>query len=206
MTDEIDLDWVKERDKVASEWATIERSTIEVLAENRRSTISSQSPSECEPPKSFQNIWGRLLSDDQTQEKIIAAELINKAENRKSTINRYRICRLSRRPICKLKNTNLQEERLSIIALTLTKYSETNPTHWDMLISIYKLIVLDGNRSNITRYGKHWESIGFQGDDPATDLRGVGIFGLCQLLFLVSNGVPIGGCWNKLDSNDHRTT
>lgn len=27
------------------------------------------------------------------------------------------------------------------------------------------------------------------GDDPATDLRGVGIFGMCQLLFLFSNGL-----------------
>lgn len=39
------------------------------------------------------------------------------------------------------------------------------------------------------RYGLHWEKIGFQGTDPATDLRGVGILGLCQLLFLVSNGL-----------------
>ncbi|KAL0230465.1 hypothetical protein PCE1_004024 [Barthelona sp. PCE] len=29
----------------------------------------------------------------------------------------------------------------------------------------------------------NWESIGFQGDDPATDFRGVGIFGLLQLFF-----------------------
>ena len=25
------------------------------------------------------------------------------------------------------------------------------------------------------RYGGHWEEIGFQGTDPATDLRGVGM-------------------------------
>ena len=32
------------------------------------------------------------------------------------------------------------------------------------------------------RIGEHWQVIGFQGSDPATDLRGVGIFGLFLLL------------------------
>lgn len=34
------------------------------------------------------------------------------------------------------------------------------------------------------RYGSHWESIGFQGNDPATDLRGVGFLGLIQAVYL----------------------
>lgn len=34
------------------------------------------------------------------------------------------------------------------------------------------------------RYGHHWGDVGFQGDDPATDLRGVGMLGLLQLLYL----------------------
>jgi hypothetical protein len=36
----------------------------------------------------------------------------------------------------------------------------------------------------VPRFGHHWGSIGFQGDDPATDLRGVGMLGLLQLLYL----------------------
>ena len=32
----------------------------------------------------------------------------------------------------------------------------------------------------------HWESIGFQGNDPATDLRGAGILALLQLLHFSS--------------------
>lgn len=32
------------------------------------------------------------------------------------------------------------------------------------------------------RIGEHWQLIGFQGSDPATDLRGVGIFGLFLIL------------------------
>lgn len=36
--------------------------------------------------------------------------------------------------------------------------------------------------SAVPRYGAHWEQIGFQGNDPATDLRGVGLLGLLCLL------------------------
>ena len=37
------------------------------------------------------------------------------------------------------------------------------------------------------RFGHHWDRLGFQGADPATDLRSMGIFGLLQLLFLACN-------------------
>lgn len=32
------------------------------------------------------------------------------------------------------------------------------------------------------RIGSHWTDLGFQGDDPATDLRGGGMFALRQLV------------------------
>lgn len=34
------------------------------------------------------------------------------------------------------------------------------------------------------RYGSHWADVGFQGNDPATDLRSCGVLGLVQLLHL----------------------
>ena len=34
------------------------------------------------------------------------------------------------------------------------------------------------------RYGEHWALMGFQGSDPATDLRGAGMLGLLHLLCL----------------------
>ena len=33
-----------------------------------------------------------------------------------------------------------------------------------------------------TRRTKQWQSIGFQGDDPQTDFRGMGVLGLENLL------------------------
>ena len=34
--------------------------------------------------------------------------------------------------------------------------------------------------------GPHWQRLGFQGDDPATDFRGMGVLGLHQLLYLAT--------------------
>jgi hypothetical protein len=41
-----------------------------------------------------------------------------------------------------------------------------------------------GASQPVPRFGQHWGAVGFQGDDPATDLRGVGMLGLLQLLYL----------------------
>ena len=52
-----------------------------------------------------------------------------------------------------------------------------------MLQTIYRLF--SGDRLSCSRYGSHWMELGFQGEDPMTDLRGSGIFGLLQLLHFV---------------------
>lgn len=63
-------------------------------------------------------------------------------------------------------------------------YEDGNETHFQILLTLFKQ--LTGDRLDCPRYGSHWEQIGFQGNDPATDLRGVGMLGLLHPLFLVS--------------------
>ena len=48
--------------------------------------------------------------------------------------------------------------------------------------------------------GPHWQRLGFQGDDPATDFRGMGVLGLHQLLYLATHHpecTPIRTCRNR---------
>ena len=52
-----------------------------------------------------------------------------------------------------------------------------------MLRTIYRQ--LTSTTVDCPRYGSHWETIGFQGTDPSTDLRGVGILGLVQQYCLI---------------------
>ena len=160
---------------------------------------------------SFQSIWTKLSAQDLIQSKKEAYEIIDKttklaSESGYSLVKIPRaVCgfigrRTSSCPIrrCPLLN----EEQLLIVAMSKVPYSDKNPLHWELLNSIYRHIIVDA-QSGVPRYGTHWEKIGFQGTDPATDLRGVGLLGLCQLLFLVSNGLTHQMIIQLLDlSND----
>ena len=57
-----------------------------------------------------------------------------------------------------------------------------DPLHLAMLRTIYRQ--LTSTRVDCPRYGEHWEAIGFQGTDPSTDLRGVGVLGLVTATYL----------------------
>lgn len=51
-----------------------------------------------------------------------------------------------------------------------------------------KTIYVKLTSSNICqRYGPHWEQVGFQGNDPSTDLRGCGILSLLLLIFMLES-------------------
>jgi guanylate kinase len=77
----------------------------------------------------------------------------------------------------------LRDERNLIFAIALCKFSDQNPLHMSALLTIYRY--LTRKSTPCPRYGPHWEDIGFQGNDPVDDLRGVGMLGLMQLLWFV---------------------
>lgn len=65
--------------------------------------------------------------------------------------------------------------------LRKTPYSTDNPEHEQLLLKLWNLLMprepLDA------RVTKQWQEIGFQGDDPKTDFRGMGILGLENLVY-----------------------
>lgn len=79
---------------------------------------------------------------------------------------------------------SLASERDQILAYSKVSFQNDNELHFDILRSIF--IKLTGNY-NCPRYGSHWEIIGFQGKDPAMDLRGAGMLGLLQILAFVTS-------------------
>ncbi|XP_077574396.1 ELMO domain-containing protein 2 [Stigmatopora nigra] len=56
-----------------------------------------------------------------------------------------------------------------------------NPQHEAMLLKLWELL-MPGIKLE-SRVTKQWGDIGFQGDDPKTDFRGMGMLGLTNLLF-----------------------
>lgn len=62
-----------------------------------------------------------------------------------------------------------------------SKFSSDNVDHEVKLNKLWQLYNADRELPN--RVGHHWTEIGFQGDDPATDFRGMGLLGLDQLIY-----------------------
>ncbi|XP_025925128.1 ELMO domain-containing protein 1 isoform X4 [Apteryx rowi] len=60
-------------------------------------------------------------------------------------------------------------------------YDSENPQHEEMLLKLWKC--LKPNSPLKARISKQWCEIGFQGDDPKTDFRGMGLLGLYNLVY-----------------------
>lgn len=56
--------------------------------------------------------------------------------------------------------------------------------HLRMLQTVYSQLTGD-KLHGAARMGDHWEKIGFQGGDPSTDLRDLGMFSVLQMVYLV---------------------
>jgi hypothetical protein len=84
----------------------------------------------------------------------------------------------------KLRPKALENEKETFFAIAKIPLNNENSLHQQMLLTLYSTLL----KTNLEcpRFGPHWESIGFQGNDPATDLRGVGMLGLLQHLYFIN--------------------
>ena len=78
----------------------------------------------------------------------------------------------------------LRHERDMIFAIALCKFDDHNQLHMRSLATVHRRL-MGGKTTSCSRFGKHWEDIGFQGSDPIDDLRGVGMLGIVQLVWLL---------------------
>jgi len=67
---------------------------------------------------------------------------------------------------------------------SLQTYDKNDEKHEKLLMELWNLCHQGKLENRIT---SQWKSIGFQGTDPATDFRGVGVFGLWNLVFFARN-------------------
>ncbi|CAG8465132.1 17379_t:CDS:10 [Acaulospora morrowiae] len=68
-----------------------------------------------------------------------------------------------------------------ISAIAQTKFDSSKKTHEKKLLELWDLLMPDETLEN--RYSEQWVKIGFQGKDPSTDFRGMGILGLDDLIY-----------------------
>ncbi|TPX68507.1 hypothetical protein SpCBS45565_g03074 [Spizellomyces sp. 'palustris'] len=68
---------------------------------------------------------------------------------------------------------------IQLNARAATKYDPTNRSHERKLLELWELM-MPGEKL-ASRFSDQWQKIGFQGKDPATDFRGMGMLGLDNL-------------------------
>jgi len=79
-----------------------------------------------------------------------------------------------------MPSSNHRESVIRVQLLALSKVQLTSDQDAFLLEAIWKML-----KSNpFNRYGQHWVEIGFQGRDPATDLRSTGVLSLLMMYML----------------------
>ncbi|XP_055923995.1 ELMO domain-containing protein 2 [Eupeodes corollae] len=72
---------------------------------------------------------------------------------------------------------------IAVERLRSEQYDAENPDHEAKLLNLWDELMPDTPLE--ARITKQWQEIGFQGDDPKTDFRGMGMLGLENLLYFV---------------------
>jgi hypothetical protein len=76
----------------------------------------------------------------------------------------------------------LQQALRQLQGLARLPFDDGDARHLALLQAVHAAYT--GGAAPAPRYGPHWDALGFQGSDPATDLRGCGMLGLLHLLAL----------------------
>ncbi|XP_077381729.1 ELMO domain-containing protein 2 [Festucalex cinctus] len=80
-----------------------------------------------------------------------------------------------------LQITGYKSLYVSVENVRKEAFCPENPQHESMLLKLWELLMPRVKLQS--RVTKQWGDIGFQGDDPKTDFRGMGMLGLTNLLF-----------------------
>ncbi|CAI4221036.1 unnamed protein product [Auanema sp. JU1783] len=192
--------WREEREKVLDEWSEIElkfRSGTPIRIEITQGSVDdcmddiiSDQPISWDSGIPDDSLISRVLNDDYQLEKESLTGL--------KTADEFSMNKLMLRCICKpsssassLQTEQLKDERILLIAMSKKEYSSQNANHWQLLREFYRStasLALDDPllANECPHMGSHWQIVGFQGTNPSTDLRGVGLLGLVQLYCLTN--------------------
>ncbi|KPP71735.1 ELMO domain-containing protein 2-like [Scleropages formosus] len=83
--------------------------------------------------------------------------------------------------VCIFQITGYKKLYNSVENLRKEVFDSENKAHEDMLLKLWNL--LKPSVKLESRITKQWGDVGFQGDDPKTDFRGMGMLGLTNLVF-----------------------
>ncbi|KAM6972378.1 ELMO domain-containing protein 2 [Aplochiton taeniatus] len=87
--------------------------------------------------------------------------------------------------MCLVQITGFRNLYSSVEELRKEVFDSDKAKHEEMLLKLWELLMPTVKLES--RVTKQWGDIGFQGDDPKTDFRGMGMLGLTNLVFFSEN-------------------
>uniref|UniRef100_A0A2K6F832 ELMO domain containing 3 n=1 Tax=Propithecus coquereli TaxID=379532 RepID=A0A2K6F832_PROCO len=152
--------------RAQEEWEAVE--TIQPQTESRASSAQA----------------GQLISFSEALQHFQTVDLSSFKKRIQPTIRRTGLAALRHFLFGPPKlHQGLWEERDFLLTIAQCGLDSQDPMHGRVLQTIYKK--LTGSKFDCALHGDHWEDLGFQGANPATDLRGAGFLALLHLLYLV---------------------
>lgn len=127
--------------------------------------------------KSKNQSWKRILTDDRLTIEEAVDEII-RSNRRVSSVSMNLTASLEQ-----IYGYNLLVGEAE--SLRRTPYSSDDNNHEKLLLTLWTLLKPDVLLSS--RITKQWTEIGFQGSDPMTDFRGMGILALHNLVYFVTH-------------------
>lgn len=91
--------------------------------------------------------------------------------------------------ICFLQIYGYKDLVQEIESLRTISYDSQNLEHEKKLLQLWE--ALNPSYPLTARISKQWSEIGFQGEDPMTDFRGMGILGLDNLIYFATNHTKV---------------
>jgi len=83
--------------------------------------------------------------------------------------------------VCLRQIWGYKKLKVEVESLRAESFDSDNLSHEQDLVALWALLQPD--KPLVTRVTKQWQDIGFQGEDPKTDFRGMGILSLFNLLY-----------------------
>jgi hypothetical protein len=102
----------------------------------------------------------------------------------------------------KIDNRKSRQERDDVFGLARMKIDYKQRDHERIVQTLYKSLTKDSLRC--PRFGSHWELVGFQGSDPATDLRATGMLGLLFMLSFVQQRAELAHKVYRLSRDENQ--
>uniref|UniRef100_A0AAF5PML7 ELMO domain-containing protein n=1 Tax=Wuchereria bancrofti TaxID=6293 RepID=A0AAF5PML7_WUCBA len=119
------------------------------------------------------------------QEDKLAIDIINKCCSKVDNEQFSEMKDVLKRSLSQIRG--YRELRDHVERMCKERYDRENEIHEKRLLKLWELLMPMENLE--ARMTNQWQKIGFQGHDPATDFRGMGILSLEQLIFLAQYDV-----------------